>query len=368
MKPSNKQKYNWIVSWFDRIAWKNRRTRLMQWEYWPVFAFYFPNFFYYLWAAIKERHLMFFTAANPGLFTGGTGLESKYTTIMMLPFDLRPKTILARAGQDFLEVTQNMQRQGLTYPVIAKPDIGYRGMLVKKVNNDHELKEYLARYDLDFLVQEFIDLPKEGGVHYHRFPGQARGKITSVTLKEYLSVTGNGKSTVLDLVKNDDRALLQIERLKENYAEVLKTIPPKGEKVPLGNIGNHSKGTRFINGNYLIDEKMTAAYQNIVDQLDGVHYGRFDVKCKDYDDMKRAKNIKVIELNGVGAEPTHIYDPTKMSYWEAVFTITRHWRVIWKLSRANHQRGIPYMKLKTMLKHLARHRQYIQKINRINTL
>jgi hypothetical protein len=355
------------VSWFDKTSWKNRYTKLLQWEYWPIWTFYFPNIFYYLWSALMERHMVFFTAANPGLFTGGSGMESKYTTIMMLPSDLRPKTVLAKAGQDFSVVKEDMEKEGLTYPVIAKPDIGYRGMLVKKVSNDTQLKNYLNKYDLDFLVQEFIDLPKEGGVHYHRFPGEATGHITSVTLKEYLSVTGDGKSTVLELVKNYDRALLQIKRLRENYPEILNKIPEKGAIVPLGNIGNHSKGTRFINGNHLIDEAMVAAFQNIVDHMEGVHYGRFDLKCYDYEEMKLAKNIKVIELNGIGAEPTHIYDPTKMSYFEAVLTITRHWRVIRKLSKTNHKLGVPYMKFKTMLKHLENHRQYVKKINRINT-
>lgn len=308
------------------------------------------------------------TAANPGLFTGGTGMESKYTTIMMVPPELRPKTILVKAGEDISKVREDMGNEGLEYPVIAKPDIGYRGLLVKKVRDEEQLRNYLEKYDLDFLVQEYIDLPKEGGVHFHRFPDAEKGNITSVTLKEYLTVVGDGRSSVLDLVKKRDRALLQIRRLKESYSEILETIPKAGVEVALGSIGNHSKGTRFINGNHLVDEAMVKAYQNIVDQLDGVYYCRFDLKCNNYEEMREAKNIKVIEINGIGAEPTHIYDPTKISYFGAVRTITRHWKVIWQLSAANHKRGISYMKFKTMLGHLKNHRKYIQKINRINTL
>lgn len=308
------------------------------------------------------------TTVNPGLFTGGMGMESKYSTIMMFPPELRPQTVLARPGQDFEEIKAAMNKEGLEFPLIAKPDIGYRGMLVKKVKNEMELKAYLEKYPLDFLLQEFIDLPKEGGVLYYRFPNEDKGRISSVTLKEFLKVTGDGKSTVLELVKKSDRALLQMERLKENYAEVLQQVPPTGTEVPLGSIGNHSKGTTFINGNHLIDHEMEDAFQKIVDQLEGIDYGRFDLKCTSYEDMKRGKNIKVIEINGIGAEPTHIYDPTKMSYFEAVGTITKHWRIILKLSKENRKKGIPRTKVSDLFRYLLRHRKYVKKIARINNL
>ncbi|KAA3621389.1 MAG: hypothetical protein DWQ02_27820 [Bacteroidetes bacterium] len=308
------------------------------------------------------------TNVNPGLFTGGMGMESKYATIMMFPPELRPKTVLARPGQDFEEIKTAMKGEGLDFPLIAKPDIGYRGMLVKKVKNELELRAYLEKYPLDFLLQEFIDLPKEGGVLYYRYPDEERGKITSVTLKEFLTVKGDGESTVLELVKKSDRALLQLERLKENYAEVLQQVPPSGTEVPLGSIGNHSKGTAFINGNHLIDREMEDAFQKIVDQLEGIDYGRFDLKCTSYEDMKRGKNIKVIEINGIGAEPTHIYDPTKMSYFEAVGTITKHWKIILNMSRKNRQIGIPRLKTSDLFRYLLKHRRYVKKINRINNL
>ena len=356
------------MNWLNNITWKNRYTRLTQWEYWPIFTFYGPLFFYYIFLAIRARHPFFMTATNPGIFTGGTGMESKYKTIMMLPEALRPKTILAEVDEDFDHIRNKMDEEGLSYPVIAKPDIGYRGLLVKKIKNDTDLKAYLERFPLDFLIQEYIALSREAGVHFHRFPGQEKGKITSVTLKKYLSVTGDGSSTVMELVKNSDRALLQIDRLLASYETLLDTVPAMGEGVPLGTIGNHSKGTTFINGNDMIDEEMEATYGKIVDQLNGIHFCRFDLKCEAFEDLKTGHGIKVIEINGIGAEPTHIYDPNHISFWGAIRTIGRHWTIIWKLARINHHRGVPYFGIRKMIKTLLEHRSYIKNINRINDL
>jgi hypothetical protein len=301
------------------------------------------------------------TAANPGLFTAGTGMESKYTTIMMVPEELRPKTILSTVGEEFDAVKSRIQKEGISYPLIAKPDIGYRGLLVKKIKDEAGLKAYLDKYPLDFLVQELIDYKEEAGIHFHRFPGK-KGKITSITLKKFLTVTGDGVSSVLELVHKNDRASLQLERLEDTYAETLKLIPERGEVVPLGSIGNHSKGTTFINGNDLIDPSMVSAYEKMVDQLEGIHYCRFDIKCKNLEDMKSGQGIKVIEINGIGAEPTHIYDPTKTSFLGAVRTIGQHWNVILKISMANNRLGIPYFGIKSMIKTLLNHRTYIKNI------
>ena len=57
------------------------------------------------------------------------------------------------------------------------------------------------------------------------------------------------------------------------------------------------------------------------------------------------KNIKILEINGVGSDPAHIYDPTTpfLEIWAAYF---RLWKKIYDISTAQHRLGIPYMSLK----------------------
>lgn len=353
------------MNFFDKNTWKNRYTRFSQWEYWPYYTFYIPLFMYYLLLVIRARHAFFLTAANPAIFTGGTGMESKYNTLMKLPAELRPKTILIKPGEDVSLVKIKLNEAQISFPLIAKPDVGYRGLLVKKIKTEKELFDYLRKYKLDFLVQELIDLPVEAGLLYYRFPDEEKGKITSITLKDFLSVTGDGQKTVLDLVQEYDRALLQLERLQQTHKEVLSLIPKKGEKIQLGSIGNHSKGTTFINGNHLIKDIDKAVYDKLNHQIEGIYFCRYDLLCSSIEDLKTGNGIKIIEVNGIGAEPTHIYDVSKCSFFCAIKTIGQHWTLIWKLGIANHQKGVPYFPFIKMIKTLLAHRRYIKSIKKM---
>ena len=166
--------------------------------------------FYLPYLQLKARHLCFFTAANPGIDTGGLGLESKFETIEKIPDHLKPKTILVRSEDSFSDSLEQLEKAGINFPMIVKPDIGYRGLLVKKIHNQEELKKYLEKYAIDFVIQEFVEVLNEFGVLYHRLPWEEKGKITSLTFKEFLHVIGDGKSTLLELINAKPRAKLQL--------------------------------------------------------------------------------------------------------------------------------------------------------------
>ena len=96
--------------------------------------------------------------------------------------------------------------------------------------------------------------------------------ITSITLKKYLSVNGDGKSTILNLIKNDDRAILYLDLISEINKDKLQTIPKNNEEVVLNIIGNHSKGTQFIDGNHLISTVLTKLFDVIGQDIEGWNY------------------------------------------------------------------------------------------------
>lgn len=335
------------MKWWDRVKQRPFWIRLLNWEYWPSKAYYFPLIPLILWQMLRSRHLCFFTAANPGIYTGGIGLESKYETLLKIPGRYRPRSILFRKGDPTAGLPQRLQQAGIRFPLIAKPDLGFRGLLVKKLGDEAEMMAYLKHYPIDFILQEFIALPEEAGVLYHRMPGEERGRVTSITTKEFLYVTGDGRSTVEALIRNKPRALLQMERIRAGYPALLPQVPAAGEKVGLGVVGNHSKGTRFINSNHLIDEAVCRNFDRISQEIEGFYYGRFDIKCESLDALFTGEGMKVIELNGACSEPTHIYDPERGTYWAALRDIAYHWRLIRRIARANHQRGVPYLPHKT---------------------
>src|SRR5205807_168614 len=56
------------------LGWLRRKTR---WEFWPPWLAYVPVVPYILYLGIKHRCLTLFTAANPGITSGGFAGESK---------------------------------------------------------------------------------------------------------------------------------------------------------------------------------------------------------------------------------------------------------------------------------------------------
>jgi hypothetical protein len=323
--------------------------------------------FYGPYLALRPKHICFFTPANPGLEGGGMCMESKYHTLEMFPDELRPESIFVPDGMTKDEIKAALDQTSLEYPLIVKPNVGFRGLLVKKVDNFEQLNDYIQQYPIDFLIQEFLQYPEEIGVFYVRMPDEDKGEIISLTLKEFLHVIGDGKSTVEDLVAQNPRALLQMERLQETHAEVLSSVPPVGKKINLGVVGNHSKGTLFINGNDQIDETLTDVFDQLARHVDGFYYGRFDMKCQSLDDLRQGKNFKIIELNGVFSEPTHIYDSSRMSYFEALRTITRHWKIVQEISFRNVQKGVTPMPIPEMLKVVKSIRDYGKLIKRFSS-
>lgn len=355
------------MKWWDSLKQDPRVIKWTNWEYWPGLAFYWPMIAGYPWQALRAGHPCFFTAANPGIYTGGMGMESKYRTIQKLPEMWRPRTVFAPRTRSFPALFEELEMTGIDFPLIAKPDLGYRGLLVKKLHSQEELEVYLGRYPIDFLLQEYLEYPEEIGVLYYREPGARSGRITSLTLKEFLYVTGDGRQTVRELIRANPRALLQMERLEKNHRPLLDQVPSAGERIQLGVVGNHSKGTRFVNGNHLIDKQLVRTFDRIATLIEGFNYGRFDIKCNSFEELRGGRHFKIIEVNGVCSEPTHIYDPTATTYYRALRDIWEHWAIIRNIGVRNHERGARYLAPGKMIRefiHLFHYRRRIRRMEK----
>lgn len=342
-------------------------TKLTQWEHWPTFMFYVPLIPYYLYKAIRARNLIFYLATNPAIKYSGNGTESKYKTIQLIPEHLRPKTVLIAAQQDFAKAQELIKLANIEYPLIAKPDIGFRGYLVKKIDNEHLLKGYLERNDVDIIIQEFIDYKNECGIFYSRLPGLKQGEISSITLKKFLSITGDGKATLAELIRKDKRAYLYYDLLNNIHREAMNDRLAEGEEKVLTVIGNHSKGTQFLNGNHLICDEIQNTIDAVNNDIDGWFYGRLDIKYKSFDALKKGRDFKILEINGIISEPTHIYDAEGASYFDALRSIKNHWKRINAIARKNHDvYNVSYPKLIPYLKDIVWLRKYSKKIISLN--
>lgn len=333
--------------------------KLRSWEYWPVYIANIPTVLFWLYFAIRAKRLFFFSTANPGIETGGVMGESKINILNRIPEEYLPVTLFVEEGdKDVASLLERIQVAGLSFPIIGKPDIGERGFMVEKLDSARELAAYQWKSKVAFLVQEFIDFSNEISVMYHRFPGVDQGFVTSVCVKEMLTVTGDGISTIEELMADYPRAALQLDRFQETEGELIKQVPDAGEQVLLEPIGNHSRGTTFLNGNHHIDQQLTDVFHAIGREMDEVYYGRFDLKCTSMERLKEGKDIRILEFNGVAGEPAHIYDPD-YPVWHAYRDIFAHWKIIYKISRQQLKSGVEAMTLGAAAGAVKDYRQYM---------
>ena len=342
-------------------------TKLLQWEHWPTFMFYIPLAPFYIYQTFKAKHLVSYLIANPAIKYSGNGTESKFETLNLIPKQYKPKSILINKYTNFEDVVIDIEKANIEFPLIAKPDIGFRGYLVKKMDTENELKYYLEKNKIPIIIQEFVAYENECGLFYYRMPDESKGKITSITLKKFLTVVGNGTSSLSELILTDKRAYLYYKLLQNIHKSNMKSIPKKDEIVQLSVIGNHSKGTQFINGNHLISKDLEQMMDDLSKQIDNWFYGRLDIKYNSFEELISGKNFKILEINGIISEPTHIYDPENTTYFGALKSIATHWKIIYKISKKNHEIAkIPYHKFIPYTKDMLWLRKYTKKLKKLN--
>ena len=336
--------------------------KLLHWEYWPFHVVYGPVYLYWLFLCIRARSFFFFNTSNPSIKNGGFLMESKWAIYNLMPPAFYPSTLYFEKCKSLVDVMEEIHRNQFKFPLIAKPDIGMKGLGVQKVNDRTELVNYISTSRVNFLIQEYIPYKNEVGIFYYRLPGEKSGHISGIVSKEFLSVTGDGISTLEMLLMMDNRHILQLPVLQKTYGKSLQNVLQAGEEFVLVPYGNHVRGAKFTDASHLIDERLTQMIDSICKGVQGFYYGRLDVRYNTWEELREGKNFSIIELNGAGSEPTHMYDP-KHSILFAWKEIIRHWNILWKISRINHHKEKrPYMKLKAGIAMLKESKAYIKMI------
>ncbi len=331
--------------------------KLWNWEYWSMPFLYAPIYVLWLYYTLKTKHLFFFNAVNPTMRNGGFINNRKQEIYDLIPQRYYPKTRLVRMGNDF-DPTHVVDSWQVSFPCIAKPDIGLRGSAVKKITDLADWKAYHAKATFDYLVQDLIPYEQEIGIFYVRMPNEARGKITGIVKKELLVVTGDGKSSIETLLRQNPRYELQLKVLRKEYHDSLDTVLPEGEIRNLVPYGNHARGAKFLDISHAISPALTKVIDEMCQQIDGFYYGRMDVMFHNWEDLERGQSFAVVELNGAMSEPTHMYDP-QHSIFFAWRELARHISYLFQISQINHQRGTPYLPFRVGVRELYQHQQHL---------
>ena len=328
-------------------------------EFWPMWAFYPPVMLYAAWLMLRHRSVLLPTVANPSFPGGGFYGESK-AQILALAMDHVPQWVAP-----FIQITRApspdgtapgvaaeldaamaaLDRAGLSLPLVAKPDLGCRGAGVKLVRTVQDLSRYLQAFPAgaSLLLQQLVPFEGEAGIFYCRRPGEARGRVVSLTLKYFPHVVGDGRRTLRALILDDPRAGALPHLYLQRHADRLDQVPAAGQAVRLAFAGSHSRGAIFRNGNHLVTPEMEACVDAIAQRLPEFHFGRFDVRFERFSDVQQGRGFTIVEVNGAGAESTHIWD-RRTGLLQAWRDLMRQYRWLYEIGAANRARGFKPMR------------------------
>lgn len=338
------------LGWWERLNITLARAR--RWEFWPSWLYYGPIVVWILWLGVKHRRMTAFTAANPGLEAGGMVGEKKHQALAPLQSnapDLAATFILIAPGTTQSRIlAADAFAQMHQLPIVLKPDVGQRGRGVYIARSREDIASYLGTFEGAVIAQRYVH-GEEFGVFVARHPGQFNASVLSVVHKTFPTVTGNGISTLRDLILHDARARLISALMFERWAAQLADVPALGEVVTLVEIGAHCRGSLFLDGSEYLTDALVATLTRLMDAVPGYAFGRIDLRVSNLADFQQGIGLQVLELNGVSAESAHIYHPGTplLDGYRAMF---RQWETAFSIGAAYARAGVPTTSALTLLR------------------
>ena len=296
----------------------------------------------YLGLAARYGSMTLPSAANPCMKTGGLIGESKFEILRELrsiaPDFVPDTTLIPVDGDRVAALEMFMSTAGITYPVVLKPDLGFRGSGFRIARSLEHAVSYLNSVTVPVIAQRYVEGPYEAGLFYCRMPGEERGRILAITEKEFPELVADGNLTIAELILADERARLQSPTLLERFHERRNEVPALGEVIRLVEAGNHAQGCLFRDGMHLHSTQLEERIDAISRELKGFFIGRYDVRYAKPDDLRSGRGFGIIELNGVAGEPTSAYDASK-GIISAFALLFRHWELAFAIGNENRRRG-----------------------------
>lgn len=282
----------------------------------PPLLFYIPLAVQWLALGVRYRSVTLPTAANPSIEAGGLLGESKIACMDLIGpaarrWAARSMALTNRPSPTPAALDRLASGAGLSFPLVAKPDIGWRGIGVRLVRDAADLRAYLAGFPAEarVILQEHVEYAGEAGIFYVRKPGERHGRIFSMTFRYFPHVVGDGRSSLRELIAADPRASWKADLHHEALAGRLDEVPAAGRTVRLSLVGSSRVGGLYKDACGHVTATLTARFDEIADQMPGFHFGRFDVRFASVERLAMGEDFRIIEVNGAGAEAIHMWDP-----------------------------------------------------------
>lgn len=317
--------------------------RISPWQHWHTALIYAPLIPWFLWLCLRYRMgVTDLLRVNPRLKFGGATIDSKFERY--LPFRDCEYAIptLRILGHEFLELNdlaQRLDESTIDLPVIVKPDIGILSKGVHRFSTLGELKLFLQRKKVDYLIQPYITYPFEYAIYYYRLPGEPHGRILDLTERVLPRIVGDGYHSVAELI--DARTEWnQIAGVVREQAQVsLDAVPTRHETILLRVAARGGQGALFVDSRHLITPELEGSMDKIAMPAD-FFLGKLDFKVDSQEDLLKGRNLKLLEVNGITSELNHIYD-LRCNYYDALQAIARQFELFFIIARKNRSDRMP---------------------------
>lgn len=312
----------------------------------PKWLICIPLVLQWSWLALRYRSLSLPTAANPRITAGGLVGEGKMEYFAGMGPVARAATarhvgvVNARRRAD-ADLAAMLAGAGLSFPLVAKPDLGLCGYGVRKLDSMAALRDYAEHYpDGETIVlQEYLAEAGEAGIFYARDPVSGEGRLIGLALRHYPRVVGDGVSTLEQLIGNDGRAARVLGSPFHVCGLDLRAVPAAGREVRLSTIGSTRVGGLYRDGAALISHELTAAIDAIARDMPEFHFGRFDVRFDSARELSAGLGFTIMEVNGAGAEAIQAWDPD-VGLVAGFRMIFAKQRLLFAIGAANRRRGV----------------------------
>ena len=312
----------------------------------PKWLICIPLAVQWLWLAARYRSATLPSAANPAITAGGLVGEGKleYFNGMgptALAATARYCPVSTHCKPTAAELLQMMADTGLSFPVIAKPDLGLCGYGVRRIDDIAALRGYLAAFPRDetVVLQAYLPQDGEAGIFYARDPDTDYGRIIGMALRYFPQVTGDGQRSVAELIAASPRAGRLLASAAHECATDLARVPGIGEIVRLSTIGSTRVGGLYRDGGAYVTPQLSAAIDAIARDMPSFHFGRFDVRFETLAQLSAGRGFTIMEINGAGSEAIQAWDPAT-GLLDGFRMIFLKQRVLFAIGDAMRRRGV----------------------------
>jgi hypothetical protein len=311
----------------------------------PKWLICVPLALQWAWLGLRYRSLTLPSAANPNITAGGLVGEGKLEYFEQMGPVGRAATAAHVGMRDVASwpaarFGPALAAAGVTFPLVAKPDLGLCGYGVRKLDNMAALLDYARRFPAGqtLVLQQYLPAEHEAGLFYARDPRSGQGRLIGLALRYYPRVIGDGHSTLEDLIRRDQRAMRTLGSPAHACPHDLSSIPAAGQTVRLATIGSTRVGGLYRDGAALITSALTRAVDTIAREMPEFHFGRFDVRFDSTQELCAGRGFTIMEVNGAGSEAIQAWDPGTglIAGFRMIFSKQR---LLFEIGAANRARG-----------------------------